>query len=371
MLRRCVPLSFHKNFKHLPRSHRLRRWWWVRKLAQLALFGGCCTAASYMRAAGCEDESDSSSVSASFGLVALMELVPLNFAAQTGGYLAGQTLIPPQWHQQFISFYMWWYGISLKGIENCITETAQDFSTAQEFFERRARKDLRPVDASAVFVAPCDATLTRLDFLGGGEGIKTAPAGSSELTVKNTRFSYRNFYRFPFPEIPAGYRRLSFTFNLGPADPHRVVAPSPMRPLSTIHIPGTLLSVSPAMRRWVPTVLVSNERVAIQGVREGDGRLMAIALVGALMHGSIRIPFDERVTTNPETPPPYAVHLKYTKPPLLPTGQEVGYFRWGSAVVFVTDVKDDEEVAVKVGDHVLSGQTLIRPRHSSSQAAHS
>jgi phosphatidylserine decarboxylase len=357
MLRRSTPVFFLKNYKHLPKTHKLRRWWWVRKTAHFALFCGGCVAASYARAAYFASGTDDDTVVASFFLVSVMEALPLNIAARTCGYLAGQSLIDPVYHQRFLSLYTWWYGISLADVEQCPSGTVEDFETVQQFFERSIRKEVRPVDGAATLVVPCDATLTRLEFLPheGGTGQRTRP----ELTVKGSRFSLRHFFRFQLPDVPAGHRRLLMTFHLGPQDSHRVYAPTAMRPSSTVYVPGTLFSVSDAMLRWVPTLLLSNERVCIEGKAHSSDRLVAIGLVGAMMHGSIVIPFDERITTNPEIPPSYAVHLKYSKPPLLSVMQEVGRFRWGSAVVLVTDVRDNERVSVQVGQHLLAGQALI------------
>jgi phosphatidylserine decarboxylase len=126
--------------------------------------------------------------------------------------------------------------------------------------------------------------------------------------------------------------------------------------------------------RWIPNLIMSNERVLIFGERaaanttgaDNSGSkkksepVMAMALVGATCVGSIGLCFDERVATNiPEAPETSVLRDYGAAAPTLAAGDEVGFFKWGSCVVLVADVPKQSEIRFAPGSEVRQGQRLV------------
>ena len=185
--------------------------------------------------------------------------------------------------------------------------------------------------------------------------------------------------------------RMYFVFHLRPGDYHRVHSPRDTKITKTIYVPGLLYPTTHSAMRWLPNLIMSNERILSFGYsyyydkfnnnsknifvfptdeeakeRKLKKKLTAMALVGATCVGKIITTFDQRIVTNLAEPPETTVVREYKKAaPIVKQGDEVAYFQWGSCVVLVADVerknleKNGGKLCLKPGDEVKVGQRLL------------
>lgn len=224
--------------------------------------------------------------------------------------------LPPRLLRPVLDLYGRAYSVDLS--EAVVPDAG--FASFNDFFTRRLREGIRPVDPDpASVVSPADG---RLDDLGPiTEG--------STFTVKGQRYDAaallgddaeaRGFVGGEF-----------FIVYLSPRDYHRVHAPVAGRVARVRHIPGTLYPVNDFGVREVPGLLARNERVVVY--LDSDIGRVAVVLVGAFVVGRIDLYF-------PAPPRPAhggAVALRDYPPegaPSLARGAELGAFLLGSTVV--------------------------------------
>ena len=143
---------------------------------------------------------------------------------------------------------------------------------------------------------------------------------------------------------------------LAPGDYHRFHSPASWVVEKRRHFAGELLSVSPAVQRFVPGLFTLNERVALLG--RWRWGFFSYTPIGATNVGSIKINFDQELRTNSLTTDtaadkaaedaanrgePYSgfVEATYSKASevlgghALQKGEEMGGFQLGSSIVLV------------------------------------
>ncbi|WP_040950229.1 archaetidylserine decarboxylase [Gorillibacterium massiliense] len=203
--------------------------------------------------------------------------------------------------RRFIPWFIKTYSIPAADAEKEITA----YATLNDFFTRRLKPDLRPIDAAAdALVSPVDALITAMGTIQDGEilNIKGQDYTVEELLNHSPRaVSYRHgFY---------------FVLYLSPMDYHRIHSPASGRILEREHIPGKVYPVNDAGFKYGRKVLSRNERL-ITYVRTEHGEI-AVVKVGALNVSSIR----------------YADELQDQ----LEIGGELARFEFGSTVVLLTE----------------------------------
>jgi phosphatidylserine decarboxylase len=343
MLNASRPRLFWKNNRNRLTSNPARRWIPHRWIACGLLTAGAWVYVSYAKAkyAPFGEERFAGSV-----VETMVTWFPNAFASRIFGEVASSEVLPQFVHGAIIRCY----GGS--------DEDATRYPTFSKYFERTFAVGSRPL-AGADVVSPCDATVmsvmdvTQLDrpFI---------------VQVKGHYYAVDNFLRAQLPPVPRGYRRYSTVMQLGMSDVHRVHAPSMYDVEYSNHVPGTLLPLSEASGRWLPQVYLTNERVTLMGraarrpltfdPERDDRPVLAVALIGGLFEGRIRMDFDERIVTNLETTMMTAVRRQY-KNCQLEKGSPLGHFEAGSAVVMVFDSKDAPNV--EPGQRVRMGQAIV------------
>lgn len=384
MLRITPQRRFFKSYSHLPLSNPLRRWVHI-KFAFL-LFTGIVSAPliSYVWTARTSPSVNPPDCFAAYSIQLMMEMAPLNLVSRTIGDVASWEFIPRPVHAQAIRILAYVYGIDMSQYP-----PLESYRTSQDFFCRKfkhggsrpleRRKTMTNSDSSSgsnnqgageqeseeesALYSPCDA-----EILQCGE---VAP-DRTILQVKGFSYPVDGLFRMSLPPMPtpgAGLTRLFFVFHLRPGDYHRVHSPQKMRVSKTLHVPGMLLPTTETAMRWIPNLIMSNERVLLFGEQDDatttvkkQNKVMAMALVGATCVGSIHLAFDERIVTNVADAPETSVLREYGRAaPVIDAGEEVGHFKWGSCVVLIADVptKAAASMTVKPGSEVLQGQRLI------------
>ncbi len=219
----------------------------------------------------------------------------------------------------FINWFINQYGIDMSIAKR---ETAEEYTTFNDFFTRSLKDGMRPIAEGNNLVNPADGKVSQLGKIENGFifqakdhlfSAKTLLGGDEELAkpFKNGEFA---------------------TIYLSPKDYHRVHMPIDGRLTKMIHVPGNLFSVNPLTARNVPNLFARNERlVAMFDTAIGP---VAMVLVGATIVGSIETVWHGTVT------PPTRDKLKVWDYPIeneveLKKGEEMGRFKLGSTVVML------------------------------------
>lgn len=203
--------------------------------------------------------------------------------------------------RHFIPWFARTYGIPAADAEKQISE----YTTLNDFFTRRLKPGLRPVDGSEdALVSPVDGLITAMGTISQGEilNVKGQDYSVDELLNGSPRtVSYRDgFY---------------FVLYLSPMDYHRIHSPATGRILEKEHVPGKVYPVNDMGFRYARKVLSRNERL-VTYLRTSHGEV-AVVKVGALNVSSIR----------------YADPL----PEQLQIGDELARFEFGSTVVLLAE----------------------------------
>ena len=261
MFCRSQQLRFFKKHSDKHVSSPLRRWVHLKVAGGLfAAFFSIPVVSYFWTGASSKEPPESF---ARGGVQLMMEMAPLNLVSRTIGNVASSTLIPSSVHQEAIRFLVWLYGIDMSDFA-----PRASYATAQEFFCRKLQLPgaSRPVDRAAELVSPCDAEL-----LACGE----VADDKTMLQVKGFSYSVDGLFRMTLPPTPATtagsdatMRRVYFLFHLRPGDYHRVHSPREMKVHKTLYVPGLLYPTTHTATRWLPNLVLSNERVLLFGERQ-------------------------------------------------------------------------------------------------------
>jgi phosphatidylserine decarboxylase len=230
-------------------------------------------------------------------------------------------------------------------------EPAEGFATFNEFFTRRLRDGLRPIDPDPdVIISPSDG---RLDDAGDIDEGRT-------FVVKGQRYDAAELLGSASDaEQYAGGRYV--VVYLSPRDYHRVHSPADGRIHKVRHLPGTLFPVNEFGVKHVPLLFAKNERVAMFLETEQYGSI-AVVMVGAMVVGRITLSFDGPPRPSLNGP---VVERWYDEEtlPAIRKGDELGAFQLGSTVVLLLPPPRrgrDSIAPGVVGTHVRLGQAIVR-----------
>lgn len=200
----------------------------------------------------------------------------------------------------------------------------EEYRSVGEFFSRRLRKGMRPIQAERVH--PCDGRITQSGRIVQGVLIQ----------AKGLKYSLDEF----LPQTPwtEGLEGGVFnTYYLSPKDYHRVHSPVKGKIQWLKYFPGELWPVNRWSLKNVPGVLAINERVAI-GIDTPQGR-MVLVMVGATNVGSMSFEFDSSIVTNQYPFKNRRLLIEYPTAKAINVGDELGTFNLGSTVVLLTESK--------------------------------
>lgn len=223
------------------------------------------------------------------------------------------------------------YGIRVEDAEKLIHE----YKSLNEFFTRRLKDGLRPVDdGPSTLVSPVDALITGIGPIESGTmlNVKGQDYTVEELLNRSPRtVNYRNGYYI--------------VLYLSPTDYHRIHSPAAGTIVEKEHVKGKVYPVNDFGLTQMKRVLSRNERL-ITYIAEEHGEL-AVVKVGAMNVSSIR----------------YVEPL----PDRLQRGGDLAYFEFGSTVVLLTETGIFEpRTDLMVGKTVKMGEALGKLRSKQS-----
>ena len=278
-----------RSFAHKPLSNPLRRWVWHRAITGACLLFPSSVAYSYITSSYAQPPESLASPM----IVSLVYLAPLNLLSRIFGQIVSSEKIPRWVHRKSIQFYAYVYDIDPK-------EATGEYPTLQHFFTRKRDVPISTSDTNLVAISPCEGELLRIIPLGESND-------SIIEQVKGCTFRLSNFLQSELSPVKPQNQRVCFVFHIRPGDYHWFHAPMDFRIKKSIQIPGSLLPVTSTALQWLPRLLVSNERVIMQGED------CTMAAVGATNVGSIRLNYDQRVKTNYVDARTHAIHYNYEK----------------------------------------------------------
>ncbi|XP_046631499.1 phosphatidylserine decarboxylase proenzyme, mitochondrial-like isoform X1 [Daphnia pulicaria] len=305
-------------------------------------------------------------------------IIPFRAISRAWGWLTNRHL--PVWARQpILGLYARTFNCNL---EEALDGNLENYSCLAEFFRRKLKSGVRPIEPASSVVAPSDGTV--LNF-------GRVTAGMMEQ-VKGVSYSLGEFlgpaYWRNGPEVqPAGQTELEYeksllvnkdndlfhcVIYLAPGDYHCFHSPVDWTVNFRRHFPGALLSVNPSIAKWVAGLFSLNERAVYVG-RWAHG-FFSMTPVGATNVGSIRVYADEKLRTNCTK---WALPLPYYDRYMCPEdsdeiplkkGEIFGEFNLGSTIVLIFEAPKDFEFKIRPGEKIRMGQSL-HFTHSATEAS--
>ncbi len=234
------------------------------------------------------------------------------------------------------------YGVDLSEAETPDTGAFPHFDA---FFTRALRPGARPLDAAEdAIVCPADGRISQAGPVSAGHIVQ---AKGRRYTVAELLGDAAAAQRFA-----AG---TAINVYLSPRDYHRVHMPFTGRLVETLHVPGRLFSVAPAMVEDIDRLFARNERLVCHFA--GSHGPFVVVMVGALLVSGISTAWDGTVV------PPYARQITRRRHdgPVLQRGAEMARFHMGSTViVLLPSGQADLDGPATPGQAMRMGQRIAR-----------
>lgn len=243
----------------------------------------------------------------------LLWLLPKNFLSRLVGKLAGLKL-PIFFREPFLRAFGKFFGVDFSEIRDPLSS----FETLQDFFIRRLKPGLRPIDSAAI-VSPCDGAFGQCGPIQAGRLVQ----------VKGKSYSLTSLLGQAAPEFENGYFT---TIYLSPKDYHRFHAPFETRIQKARYLPGYLWPVNAWAVQNIDQLFCVNERIVCW-----LGEEAILVAVGATLVGKVKLAFDAELTTNMKNAQPILKNYNFER--IFQKGEELGYFEFGSTVILITKSK--------------------------------
>jgi phosphatidylserine decarboxylase len=196
------------------------------------------------------------------------------------------------------------------------------FDNLLDFFVRELHDEARPIDPNPnLVVSPVDGVITQIGKIDEGTLIQAKGISYHVNDLLANIDDAKFFLNGQFA-----------TIYLSPRDYHRIHSPIAGQISSLSYIPGNLYPVNESGVRLFPGLFVQNERVI--SYIEGNAGTVALVKVGATNVGSIKVAFDDQISTN--TGGRHQQNKKvYVESIQMKKGEELGRFEFGSTVILL------------------------------------
>lgn len=246
--------------------------------------------------------------------IRLMALLPKSALSAAVGR-ATRARAPASLHRFAMRAFAKRYGVALEEAEHDF----HGYSTFAEFFSRRLKPGLRPIESGErVVISPVDGRVSQAGYAAGGEC----------LQAKGISYSLEKLLGSADAAAPFADGAFA-TLYLAPRDYHRIHAPLSGQIEAYAYVPGQFWPVNPRSVRLKRALFCVNERL-ITLLRTPAGRC-AVAKVGATCVARIRASYGDVLTHSGK---PGLVH-RFARPIEIHKGDELGAFEMGSTVILL------------------------------------
>lgn len=223
------------------------------------------------------------------------------------------------WSRKLIPYYVRRFDIDLKPVKKPVNE----FEHLLAFFIRELRPEARPIaEGDDVIVSPVDGTISQVGMIEKG----------MLFQAKGKTYSLEELLGQRHEHVTSFLGGCFMTIYLSPSDYHRIHMPFDGKIVACTHIPGNLYPVNKFGVNYITDLFVANERL----VTYIDSRVcgnIALVKVGATNVGSIKVCYDQNITTNQKVKK--VMHQIYEPAHVLRKGDELGWFEFGSTVILL------------------------------------
>jgi phosphatidylserine decarboxylase len=254
--------------------------------------------------------------------------------------------IPARLRTLMLSRFARVYGIDVTEAEKPLDQ----YSGFDDFFTRKLRHGLRPIDVSpGRVVSPADGTVVECGLATAGKLIQAKGVSFDLATLLGDEAEAKR--------LENGAYLITY---LSPRDYHRVHAPVGGQVVGWNHIPGTLFSVGAESVRREPGLFIRNERF-VTLIEMEDGGRCAVVMVAAVGVGHITVSYDPEVATHGPRFVRAAVRSRrYQSPVAIRRGDELGVFHLGSTTIAVFEPGRVELEAMAAGSSTKMGAGVGR-----------
>jgi phosphatidylserine decarboxylase len=271
----------------------------------------------------------------------LIRLLPRSALSSVVGALT-RAPAPAGVHQAAMKWFARRYNVQLDEAEGSIA----DYPTFAQFFTRKLKPGLRPVDmAPGIVVSPVDGAVSEAGLVTQGRCIQAKGIDFSVEALVGDAERARAFDGGSFT-----------TLYLSPKDYHRIHAPLAGSITGYTYLPGEFWPVNPASVRNVDALFAVNERLVTW--LQTELGTVAVVAVGATCVARIHASYDAIVTHTGQGTKTHA----YQQPIAVERGGELGMFEMGSTVILLFEkgrVRWDDALkplsVVRMGVRIGSG----------------
>ncbi len=237
-------------------------------------------------------------------------------------------------------------------------ETAEEFSSFNDFFTRALKADARPLPQDPThIVSPADGVISQIG------------------DIKNGRIFQAKGHDYSLVELLGGDLKLGqefmggkfATIYLSPKDYHRVHIPAAGTLHQMIHVPGRLFSVNQSTAENIPNLFARNERVV--SIFDTQFGPMAVIMVGAINVASIETVWAGLVTPR-RGQPCTTTYGEASQSVELSRGDELGRFKLGSTAIVLFGKKQIQWLENwQAGLTIKMGEALARTNINEQDAS--
>ena len=254
----------------------------------------------------------------SYLYIAFLYILPKNIISRIFGIFARWR--PPYFIRILVlNIFSKIYGIDLAEAELDLRE----YSSLNEFFTRALKKKVRPIDrGKKTIVSPVDGKILNFGVVERGNILQVK---KDKIPIKDILVEDDNYKKF--------LGGLWLNLYLAPKDYHRIHSPVSGNIIGYSYKTGRLMPVNQIAINILRSLFSRNERLTSY-IKTSFG-LTALTKIGAMNVGSIRVTYDNNVSTNTRTRS--SKRHSYKKGIPISKGAELGRFEMGSTVILFVE----------------------------------
>jgi phosphatidylserine decarboxylase len=246
--------------------------------------------------------------------MSLMRVLPRSALSSVVGALT-RVPAPAVLHQAAMKVFAQRYGVKLDEAEGRVS----DYPTFAQFFTRKLKPGLRPVDQTkGIVVSPVDGAVSQAGVVTDGRCVQAKGIDFTVAQLVGDAAAAQKFDGGAFT-----------TLYLSPKDYHRIHAPLEGTIDGYTYLPGEFWPVNPASVRNIDALFAVNERL-VTWMSTPLGTVAVVA-VGATCVARIHASYDAIVTHTGQG----ARAHRYERPIAIERGGELGMFEMGSTVILL------------------------------------